>query len=214
MRDNDAETLSALMDGEATGLELRAIVRDAARDPELAAKWSRFHLASAVMHKQLSPARPAMIASIDLAARVAKALEEEPDAPVVVKSPEHAGIAQRWRNFANIAVAASVAAAVVVGWEFARPGAAGPNLSQATASANVALQTGSAMPVAFRQSLPTPVSPAPSRAYQHYTDAHADDRFNRYLISHSGNAALATHGGAVSYVRVVTLKPAGVGTHH
>jgi len=214
MRDNDAEALSALMDGEATELELRALVRDAARDPELAAKWGRYHLASAVMHKQLAPAKATSLASLDLASRVAKALEEEPDTPVtaeVVASPAARG--QRWRQWANVAVAASVALGVVAGWEFARPGApAATGLAQATASAGSVLGQGAVMPVSFGERLPASVNPA--YRLQPVAGTPVDDRFNRYLISHSGNAALATHGGAVPYVRVVTLKPVSAGADH
>jgi sigma-E factor negative regulatory protein RseA len=213
MRDNDAEALSALMDGEATELELRALVRDAARDPELAAKWSRYHLASAVLHKQLAPANPRSLASVDLAGRVAQALAEEPDAPPISDGPVPVARGQRWRQAINVAVAASVALAVVAGWEFARPGApAAAGLAQATASARSAMGPGAVMPVSTGQNLP--VSLQSATRSQPVADIPADDRFNRYLISHSGNAALATHGGAVSYVRVVTLKPAGAGVHH
>ena len=215
MRDNDAEALSALMDGEATELELRALVRDVARDPELAAKWSRYHLASAVLHKQVSSVRTRSVLTVDLADRVARAIDEEPDVPGVSDTrPVAGGRGQRWRNVVNVAVAASVAVAVVAGWEFVRPGApGGAGLTQATASAQSALQSGATMPVSFGQRLPAAVQPG-LRLQQSPTEAPSDDRFNRYLISHSGNAALATHGGSVSYVRVVTLKPAGAGVHH
>ena len=46
------ESLSALMDGEAQELELRRLLQQLPNDSELRAKWSRYQLASSILHKQ------------------------------------------------------------------------------------------------------------------------------------------------------------------
>ncbi len=47
-----AETLSALMDGEAEELELRRLLKDIPEHPELADTWNRYNLARSVLHKE------------------------------------------------------------------------------------------------------------------------------------------------------------------
>ncbi len=55
MREKGNDELSALMDGEATELEMHRVLRSAVDDPEVAAKWQRYHLASAILRKDTRP---------------------------------------------------------------------------------------------------------------------------------------------------------------
>jgi sigma-E factor negative regulatory protein RseA len=96
------QSLSAVMDNEADELELRRVL-SASGDTELRATWARYQVARAAMHKQL------LLPKLDIAAAVAAALrdEAEPVAEKVARGP--------WRNLGRVAVAASVAVAVLAG---------------------------------------------------------------------------------------------------
>ena len=47
------ETLSALMDDEASELELHRIMRETSSEKSLNETWSRYHLAASAMRKEL-----------------------------------------------------------------------------------------------------------------------------------------------------------------
>lgn len=103
------ESLSAVMDNEADELELRRVLA-ASDDAELRAKWSRYQVARAAMHKDLQ------VPSFDISAAVAAAIEAE-EAPVAAPAAEaQAAPAGRWRKgIGRLAVAASVTFAVLAG---------------------------------------------------------------------------------------------------
>ena len=69
--DRDAEAVSALMDGEATDLDFRRLLKSAATSPETVETWERYHLAQSVMHEQGTPVSTAV------ASGVAASLAEE-----------------------------------------------------------------------------------------------------------------------------------------
>lgn len=231
MREKGNDELSALMDGEATKLELHRVLRTIEEDPEQAAKWQRYHLVSAVLKKEVRPGVAQTLAGMDLASRVSAALAEEP----VLHKPEPEPVAPAvnswWRPLANVAIAASVATVVVIGWQQSQT----PGTPQAAPAVAHAVQQNVSQPAAVSGAIPVVAGAAVSQygsqpsAYsagqtvvQSYgvmprsvpvpieyvrTQKLDEQRFNRYLISHSGNAAFATQGGQLPYVRVVTLKP-------
>lgn len=94
------ESLSALADGEASELELRRLLKASASDPGIAARWGRYQLASSVLKKDLQISAPQGFAD-----RVSQALEEEPTA----------SRSSWWQSLSRVAVAASVAGALVLG---------------------------------------------------------------------------------------------------
>lgn len=100
------ESLSAVMDGEADELELRRVLAAAGDDPEVRARWARYQLARSVMHRQT--VKP----GLDLAAAVSAALAAE-EAPVAVPQ-----VKRGWTQIGRLAVAASVALAVLAGVRF------------------------------------------------------------------------------------------------
>lgn len=233
MREKGNDELSALMDGEATELEMHRVLRTIEDDPEQAAKWQRYHLVSAVLKKEVRPGSAQTFAKLDLASRVSAALAEEP----VLHKPQQnatAPVTQSWwRPLANVAIAASVATVVVIGWQQSQV-----STTQAAPAVAHAVQQGVqhsiSQPAAVAGAIPV-VAGAVSMPYGSQTTAYGtqsasqpyavmprsvpvpveyvrtqkldEQRFNRYLISHSGNAAFATQGGQLPYVRVVTLKP-------
>ncbi|HGM7816202.1 TPA: RseA family anti-sigma factor [Pseudomonas aeruginosa] len=96
------ETLSAVMDNEADELELRRVLAACGEDAELRSTWSRYQLARSVMHRE--PTLP----KLDIAAAVSAALADEAAPPKAEKGP--------WRMVGRLAVAASVALAVLAGY--------------------------------------------------------------------------------------------------
>ncbi len=98
------ESLSALMDGEAQELELRRLLQQLLDNHELRAKWSRYQLASSILHKQPH----SRIASFNLADAVQLAIQQD----VSIEKNTAGG----WQKSAmRFAVAASVALVVVTG---------------------------------------------------------------------------------------------------
>src|SRR5690554_2104010 len=66
------ESLSALMDNEATELELRRVLKQAKDDPDLLDHWQRYHLVRDVIHQQASAPAP-----VSLLAGIREAINEE-----------------------------------------------------------------------------------------------------------------------------------------
>ncbi len=116
-----AESLSALMDNQASELELQRLLKATQEDAELKAAWSRYHLVRSVMKNEAIHAAP-----VDFAARISAALEAESGysaqttaVNIPVRGTKAAAAAASfndwWANIGRVAVAASVAIAVIVG---------------------------------------------------------------------------------------------------
>lgn len=116
-----AESLSALMDNQASELEFQRLLKALDSDPELKSTWSRYQIASA----GLKGALPVM-ASRDFASRVSAAIDAEetyslqPQVASLQVSQAGTGnvIAMPlrwWQQAGRVAVAASVAGALVIG---------------------------------------------------------------------------------------------------
>ena len=94
------ESLSALTDGEASELELRRLLKASVSDPDIAARWGRYQVAGSVLRKGLQLSAPQGFAE-----SVSAALEDEPTT----------SRSNWWQSLSRVAVAASVAGALVVG---------------------------------------------------------------------------------------------------
>ena len=103
------ESLSALVDGEATEMELHRILKS--DDAELGQKWNRYQLARSAMKKDLS-----LTAAIDVSAAVSAAIADEALPSATEEQPAKSkGV---WGNLGRLGVAASVAGAVILGVQF------------------------------------------------------------------------------------------------
>lgn len=127
--DQTLESLSALADGETTVFESRRLL-DMAAAPELQAKWQSYHLAGSLMRRELGHAP-----MVDLSARISAAIANEemyvtPAAQSASPALTQSSVATAssavhplvsWRHWvAKSAIAASVAAAVIVGVQFSQ----------------------------------------------------------------------------------------------
>lgn len=117
-----AESLSALMDNEASELELQRLLKALESEPELKSTWSRYQIASAGVKGDIP-----VLASSDFASRVSAAIEAEEtySAPAAhqvaanqtsVPATNVVAMPLRWwQQAGRVAVAASVAGAVILG---------------------------------------------------------------------------------------------------
>ena len=106
-----AESISALVDNQASELELQRILKSSESDPEVKAIWSRYQVASASMRRDLPN-----IEISDFASRISAAIDEEDAHSIASVVPEKTieKRASGWmQNVARFAVAASVAGGVI-----------------------------------------------------------------------------------------------------
>ncbi len=117
------ETLSALMDDEASELELHRAMREVGEDDSLNETWSRYHLAASAMRKELP--LDFVDSSAELRAAINMALVSE---PVPQRAPQ-------WpQTLGRVAIAASVAVLAIFGaqqYQTFEPTAAIPLIAQA-----------------------------------------------------------------------------------
>src|SRR5688572_13708975 len=116
-----AESLSALMDNQASELEIQRLLKALDTDPDLKSTWSRYQIASAGLKGDLP-----VMASSDFASRVSAAIDAEEtysfQSQIVSQTPNQAPTGnviamplRWWQQAGRVAVAASVAGALVVG---------------------------------------------------------------------------------------------------
>ena len=204
-----AESLSALMDNQASELELQRLLKTSADDGSVKSTWARYQLASAALRQDLPQLAPA-----DFAARLSAALDQE--APHQQPSQR----AHWWQTLGRVAVAASVAGAVIVGVQQYPQTGVGTGAEMATAPAattapaadlpsginapalsarTVAVQSGYEMrPQESRRVMFMPRQDA-APVYNEDVSIYV----NQLIEEHSGNAALNSGQGMLPYTRVI-----------
>jgi sigma-E factor negative regulatory protein RseA len=196
------ESLSALMDGEATDLELRRLLKS--EDKSLEDRWHRYQIASAAIRGDYKLGKP-----VDLSASISAAIEEEP--ALNVKAKDKGG--NFWSNFGRFAVAASVAGAVVVGVQFVpsetntnladvpittpAPALGQPELGQDTTVSVVSQDDN-------RTDSPRSIERAPITINKDTRERlqQTGDEINHLMLEHAQNASQNTQQGVLPYVRV------------
>lgn len=141
--EGQGELLSALMDGELSELELRRLL--ATLDMNQAQQWARWHLAQDALHG----GKNACVVEADFCTRVHAAILAE-----AAPAPSH------WKqSIARVAVAASVALAVVGGWQLWQQQGADPLVSAGLANNSHTPVTGRVAAVGedFQATLPSTV---------------------------------------------------------
>lgn len=176
MSDIIKEQLSAYLDGELPREEAGLLVRRLMQDPELQARWARYHTIGAVLKRQ-TPEH----ANAGLSRRVMTAIASETPARGQARMPA-------WlKPLAGVAIAASVAAVAVFG----------ARSLYAPESAVPAAQLAQA-PVA---SLPDARLPRAGTRWQRTQPAVAS-QLNDYLLRHYGHSGAALPVAA-GYARIV-----------
>lgn len=195
MSESMRESLSALMDDEANELEIERVLTHIAANAELRETWMRYNMVRSVTNGRM-PGCPAL----DVSAGVREAISDE--------APSTAGLRQRLlKPLASVAVAASVAGAVVLG---------GQQLAQLEADSYDNRSVASSVsPVGMINSLGATsvrasygtrsvaeLHPASHTAYQEL----ARQRLQKYMQEHAEHAALNSPSGLVPFARVTHIK--------
>lgn len=208
------ESLSALMDGEASELEIRRLLKSSDEDfGALRQQWSRYHLASATNQPNNECAGSPVL---DLSLSISDAIAQEPaHGEQSIKTIQKASIRNMWSGVGRFAIAASVAGAVVLGVQFSSTGLD----NQIADNEPVTLPSTSA-PSSFGQGIPsdTTVSTvsndvSPSVRSEQRTPItlneetkeqlkQAEEQVNRLMLEHAQNASQNTQQGVLPYARV------------
>lgn len=217
-----AESISALVDNQASELELQRILKTSESDPEVKAIWSRYQVASASMRRDL----PGIEIS-DFASRISAAIDQEDAltlAPVIEEKTGEKKAGGWMQNVARFAVAASVAGGVIF---FAQQYDGGENVNApvvAAATAEAPLPAAS-LPVGYNAQPLTARAvglqsgyesrqqdnrqvvfvPRQSSAQSGATVSEEEVRayLNQLIGEHADNAALNSGQGMLPFARVV-----------
>ncbi len=200
------ESLSALVDGEATELEVRRLLKASDEQYEdLRDSWLRYQTASSATKSDFPSAD-----FRDLSSSISAAIAEEP-AHAIKGSSRKTSI---WSGVGRFAVAASVAGAVVLGVQFA------PSDLDSTqvATADPVPASQAKVPSSFGHGLPTDtvVSTVSNESSVSKPKAEtiiitestqqqlkeAEDQVNRLMLEHAQNASQNTQQGVLPYARV------------
>lgn len=199
---NLEQTLSALMDGEASELELHRVLGQL-DDPEVRQAWQRMHLVRSAMHQE-------PVLAVDVSAAVREALdsvEMEAVAPVQAAAPARGA---GWKSWQRMAVAASVTLAVLGGVRFynqAQLQTAEPTLAQ---SAAPAVQQQRAP--AYLRERPVVLASYGGQAQQEeQQDAPRTTQWHReqlplYLKQHARQSGVGTGESALPYARAASME--------
>ena len=187
MNDKLHEELSAFMDDEAH--DAARLARQLSSDPDLQARWSRYHLIRDAMTEHLT------YAEFDIAARVSAALEDEP----TVLAPRRWHLTPRARRVvrqvAGLAIAATVSAVTVITVQQQRGGQEhAPVVAQVAGAAQPAPRTPTARVVQF---VPEnrPLNPA------------VRSKLSNYLVNHNEYSVTSNMQGVLPYMRIVSANP-------
>lgn len=223
------EALSALMDNEASELEIMRLLKACDGQDELKSTWARYQIASAALRSDLPT-----LASADFASRISVAIADEETysaAGLELKSAQEsldqsASISAPmpwWQQLGRVAVAASVAGALVVGVQqyqglnnqalvadSAPAASAQPNqVTPADLPSGINAPALSARTVAVQSGYET--RPQETRRVlfvprQEATPVYNDEvstYVNQLIEEHSGNAAANSGQGMLPFTRVI-----------
>jgi sigma-E factor negative regulatory protein RseA len=206
MNEELRESLSALMDGEASEQEIRQVL-DNLEAPALRDTWRRYHIARQGLQQG------ATVVAEDLSRRIMSAIADEPAHSLQPDTgPAEIHAVGRWHRFsrplASFAVAASVFAAVLLGSQF---------VGQDSGQGRVELLAGERVsPVGMVNTLggaavragyaTPPVRQVPVGSTASDYNAMARERLERYMLPHAEEAALNAPAGMMPYARVATFR--------
>ena len=218
---SQSEALSALVDDEVSELELRRLLKASEDDVELKQQWQRYQLIGAAIRKDL----PA-VNYTDLSASISAAITEDSefDTGRVRAVHQSAGkLAALWSTLGRVAVAASVAGAVVFGVQSYQSPLmpAGENIAAAVSSSDpsglpigygapeMAARTVSAAgytPATLgRQVDFVPRQSAPAQPKSNAYNAELQAYLNHLMLEHAEHAALNASRGMMPFARVAEL---------
>ena len=194
------ESLSALMDGEASELEVRRIIKS--DDADLKERWHRYQLASATMKGEFKLESP-----VDLSASISAAIAEEATYSQPAKQQGHRHF---WSRLGRFGVAASVAGAVVIGVQLSSVNGGlnvvnNPPAASSPASGSIDLQGDTSVSVVGSQSKANSAAQRSEIIINEETQQklqQMEGEVNRLMLEHAQNASQNTQQGLLPFVRV------------
>jgi len=219
MQDLDRETLSQMMDGEWQDIDAASGIRAVADDKQMQDTWARYHLVRDVLRNEKI--------SLDrsLASAISARLEDEPaytnvasindGQPVsgVAASTTETVTPNPWRvRLGGLAIAASVAAATVVGlnvWQGSAPLDENNSTLVAGAANNPSGFTGNATSLLNVPGVNSPQVSLVGNQGTYWTrsepgrSAESEERLNMFLSQHIEHAPSAEWQGMLPYSRLV-----------
>lgn len=200
MREPDInERISALADDEVGRDELRFMLRSMAHDPQLCDRYRRYVLIREALGRNLASG------DVDLRAGVAAALDSDDS-----DYDEHAARSLAHsilKPVAGVAVAASVALAVVAVWPTFEAVETGTATVASGADAGQPEPAGSGG-VQFASGGDRAASGEPARDAS-VTDPRMHRKLNGFLVNHSEHSASGQFGGVLSFSRIAGHDEAG-----
>ena len=202
------ESLSALMDNEASELELHRLLKAVETDDALRASWTNYHMSGNSIRGDSIARVP-----VDLSAQISAAIADEPTHRV----HERSSLASLWQAAGKLAVAASVAGAVVIGAQqylqteqavlVAAPetvgGAAGVVPDGFAAPAlNARTVNISDGPVLNMQPERASVVYQPTVQEQQIQNRVIEEHLNQLMLEHAENATKNSAQGLLPYARI------------
>jgi sigma-E factor negative regulatory protein RseA len=201
------ESVSAVMDGEANELELRRVLAQDNADI-VRGTWSRYHTVKDTFH---SSDHELSFKGWDISQKVSDAIADEQ-----VALPNQPRRSSWVRPAAGLAVAASVAFAMVIGVQSLQPvsteSAPAVIASQQTAPPSRVYPLQSSSPTAqgnmrvgakFAAQSNLPGTSAVSKAA---ADMEAQKRLDKYILRHTERASLNNGKGMISFARVASFE--------
>jgi sigma-E factor negative regulatory protein RseA len=181
MTNNIDEQLSTLVDDELANQD--AVLEEVAADPELKARWSRYHLMRDVITAHM-PEQPLG----DIAGRVSQALEEEP----AILAPLHKRkrtprIPFIMKQVGGLAIAATVSAVAVITVQQTQEG-----------TSNTPTEIAAANPPAAQVRYVSDTSGL---------DTAVQSKLDGYLVNHNEYSVSANMQGVLPYMRIVSETP-------
>lgn len=211
------ETLSALMDDEASELEVHRLLRETQQDEELRERWHRYHLARAAIKGE-----PVSAVTMDFADGIREAVSRlDFDEPVRQDRSQVSKPAAWKSNVGRLAIAASVAAVVLVGAQQLQLGGFGVGTQEefaqqapepihvAPSSINIPtinVQNVSGGDVLPRNQYPRAFDYSPNIQQQQLQDEQIRHYIRHLMIEHAESAAQNSGSGLLPYTRVPVIE--------
>lgn len=223
-----AEAISALVDNNASELELQRILKASEQDASVKATWARYQLVGSVLRgEQLVCAANTSLVSTDFAARVSAAISLEEDSPAVATSTSKAQQGW-WYQLGRVALVASVAGGMIIGVQQFNSAAPFDTQMQSNFASNPLPSVPATPAVSLPSGINSPSINTRTVALQNGYESRpqenrrvmfqprqaavtgtaiSDEAVTRYvnqmIQAHSDNAAMNSNQGVLPYARVI-----------
>ncbi len=221
---NLAESISALIDNQASELELQRVLKASEQDADVKATWSRYQITSGVIRGEQTPVFSSLVMS-DFSARLSVAIAAEETytaTPASIKS-ETTKPQQGWfYQLGRVALVASVAGGMVFSVnQFNSNGVNSSQIANNVAPVSAPVESTVSLPSGINSPLINTRNVAVQTGYEtrpqenrrvmfqprQATPVVSDEEVSRYvnqmIKAHSDNAAMNSGQGVLPYARVI-----------